>query len=98
MVTVQGWVDASRAWVDPIWLIAGLLVVALITVARLNRAPTERDVGTQGAHYLGNLNPKQLPGLLAGPKRKRLKSREEMEKAIRKGAERRRRAEQRGRK
>ncbi|WP_157966223.1 hypothetical protein [Oceanibium sediminis] len=95
MAVVQGWVDATRAWVDPIWLIAGLLLVALFTIARLNRAPTERDVGTQGAHYLGNIDPKKLPGMLNLPRRKRLKSRAEMEKAIRKGAERRRLAEER---
>lgn len=96
MATVQGWVDATRAWVDPLWLIVGCFAVGLICVWRLSQPATTRDVGTQGAHYLGNITPKKLPAMLVTPeKKKKAKSRAEMTRAIRKGADRRRAAEKR---
>jgi hypothetical protein len=96
MVTLQGWVDASRAAIDPLHLIAGVLIAGLLLVWWLNKPPSARDQAPPGGHYMGNISPKKLPGMLQLPERKaRRKSRSEMAEAIRKAADA-RRAEERG--
>lgn len=96
MVTLQGWADASRAAVDPLWLIAGGLSVVLLVLYLLNRPPGERDRAPPGGHYLGKIDKKSLPKMLVLPDRKKKhRSREQMENAIREAGARRRELEAR---
>ena len=93
MPTLQAWVDATRAWVDPVMALSVAVLLALLAVALFSRPPsTTRDHGPPGTHFLGRLDPKNLARMLLPPRRKP-RSRSEMEAAIRMGARKRRRAE-----
>lgn len=96
MVTLQGWVDSTRALpIDPVWAFIGLLAVALGLVAWFNQPPTTRDQKMPGENYRGGITPKTINKMLITPKRKRLRSRKEMEADLRKARAARRKAEAR---
>ena len=64
METVQEWVDATRAWVDPLYGMMALVALGLLVVWLLNRPATIRDRRMMGGHYLGKITPKTLPKML----------------------------------
>jgi len=64
MEKIQGWVDATRAWVDPLYGMMAVVALGLLLVWLLNRPPTIRERKTMGGHYLGKITPKTLPKML----------------------------------
>ncbi len=91
MATLQGWVDATRALpIDPLWWFIGLMAVALGLVAWFNQPPTTRDQKMPGSSYHGKITPKTIDKMLVMPKRKQLRSRQQMEAELRKAREMRR--------
>ena len=97
MVEVQSWVDTTRAiQIDPIWGIIGIISIALGAVAWFNKPATIRDRNIAGASYKGKITPKTIDKMIVTPKRKRLRSRQQMEAELRLARQMRRAKESRG--
>jgi len=97
MVTLQGWVDATRALpIDPIWWFIGLMGIALGLVAWFNQPPSTRDQKLPGTSYKGKVTPKTIEKMLVTPKRRQLRSRKQMEAEVRRAREMRRSKASRG--
>ncbi len=94
MQTAQGWVEASRGAVDPLWAIVICLAAVLAVMGWLAQPPdAARDRKPMGHHYRGRLTPKTLGRMLRSPRPRRARTRAEMERAVARAARARRRAE-----
>lgn len=90
MVALQAWVDTTRALIDPLTGLTGVMVVFLFIMWRLGRPASCEDGDMPGRHYLGRITPKRIDAMAKNLRIRPPRSRREMERAVRKAARKRR--------